>query len=190
MRLFRSSKTSLQTDIEIITSYKVTDDKNLIGLLFDRHAHLVYGICYHYLKDEEACKDAVLAIFEKMFEDLHKYDIANFSSWLHSVTRNYCFAYLNKENVTLSLNAIDSTVSTGGDDSSEIIDIHLEHLNGALNAINPKQKQCIELFYLGKKSYDEIASVTGYSMHEVKSYIQNGKRNLKIYLERISQNEK
>lgn len=142
MWFFKSSgKPSLESDAEIVARYKATSDKNMVGLLFDRHAHLVYGICYGYLKDQEACKDAVLGAIED-------------------------------------------------DDDYKIIEEHLMHLNVALNTIHPKQKECVELFYLSKKSYNEIASSTGYSMNEVKSYIQNGKRNLRIYLENVSRNEK
>ena len=54
----------------------------------------------------------------------------------------------------------------------------------SLEELNPEQKQCLILFYLEKKSYQEISENTGFSLMQVKSYIQNGKRNLKILLDK------
>ena len=57
-------------------------------------------------------------------------------------------------------------------------------MDEAMKELNPEQKQCVTLFYLQKKSYQEINEITGFSMLQVKSYIQNGKRNLKILIEK------
>jgi RNA polymerase sigma-70 factor, ECF subfamily len=191
MWFFKSSETSKLSDPEIVSLYKTTGDKKLVGILFDRHAHLVYGICYHYLKNKEQCKDAVLTLFEKLFDDLYKYDVVNFSSWMHSVARNYCFAVLKKEKSKISLEEIDDLKEEKEDPEISVsIEKSLKNLNGALQTINEEQKKCVALFYLKNKSYTEISGVTGFSLNQVKSYIQNGKRNLKIYLEKMRTNEK
>jgi RNA polymerase sigma-70 factor (ECF subfamily) len=65
----------------------------------------------------------------------------------------------------------------------------LDQMSDALLKLNKEQQLCVTLFYLEKKSYQQIASQTGYSMMQVKSHIQNGKRNLKLLLERSQQNE-
>jgi RNA polymerase sigma-70 factor (ECF subfamily) len=63
-------------------------------------------------------------------------------------------------------------------------DRQLEMMNDCLQELVKEQKQCVTLFYLEKRSYNEIADHTGFTLLQVKSYIQNGKRNLKILLER------
>lgn len=194
MWLFRSNKASSLTDVELIAAYKTSRDKNLIGILFDRHAHLVYGICYHYLKNEDACKDAVLTIFEKLFDDLYKYDVNNFSSWIHSVARNHCFSVLNKVKEYISIDEIKEIKEIKAEEEDSEVKLFFEknlfHLNGAMESINEEQKKCVEMFYLRNLSYADISSATGYSIKQVKSYIQNGKRNLKMYLEKKAGNEK
>jgi RNA polymerase sigma-70 factor (ECF subfamily) len=55
-------------------------------------------------------------------------------------------------------------------------------LEEALKQLGAEQRHCIELFYLGQKSYQQIMTETGLSFKQVKSFIQNGKRNLKIAL--------
>ena len=186
MRLFRTNKKSELTDSGIIELYKSGGDKKLVGILFERHSHLVYGICYKYLKNEDKCKDAVLTIFEKLFDDLHKYNVANFSSWIHSVARNYCFAQLNKENGKVCIDDLPEMKDENDTEQehSLFIEKNLLNLNGALNSINNEQKKCIELFYLANQSYNEISIATGFTVNQVKSFLQSGKRNLKLYLEK------
>lgn len=185
MWLFKTRNKHPQNDAEIISAYKSTGDKQLVGILFERYAHLVYGVCFNYVKDKEVCKDATLFIFEKLFVDLKKYEVTNFSSWLHSVARNYCFAYLKTagRNVSFDEAFINLTEPIeDGYEEDELIKNHLAKLPEALTAINAEQQLCITLFYLDNKSYLEITEQTGFTLNQVKSFIQNGKRNLKIYL--------
>ena len=185
MWLFKTRKQFPGSDVEIISTYKNTGDKQLIGILFERYAHLVYGVCYKYVKDKEVCRDATLFIFEKLFVDLKKYEVTNFSSWLHSVARNYCFAYMKTAGRDVSLDEITLDNLADHNDKNqedELIKKHLSKLPEALAAINDEQQTCVRLFYLNNKSYVEIAEQTGYSLNQVKSFIQNGKRNLRIYL--------
>lgn len=185
MWLFKTRNKYPENDAEIITAYKCTGDKQLIGILFERYAHLVYGVCFNYVKDKEVCKDATLFIFEKLFIDLKKYEVSNFSSWLHSVARNYCFAYLKTAGRNVSFDEVFMHESEPIDvtyEEDDLIKKHLSNLPQALAAINAEQQLCISLFYLNNKSYIEIADQTGYTLNQVKSFIQNGKRNLKIYL--------
>ena len=182
MWLFKTEKIVNGSDKELILTYKATGNKQLVGILFERYAHLVYGVCYKYIRDKEVCRDATLFIFEKLFTDLKKYEIANFSSWLHSVARNYCFAYLKTAGRHVSLDETEYEHEGTEDNDNEMLAQHLEKLPGALEAITAEQQECVRLFYFDNKSYAEIALQTGYTLNQVKSYIQNGKRNLRIYL--------
>ena len=58
----------------------------------------------------------------------------------------------------------------------------LHYLKEGIGELKDEQRECIELFYLKECSYAEVASMTGFSLKEVKSHIQNGKRNLKNYI--------
>ncbi len=127
----------------------------------------------------------MLILVEKLFDDLYKYDIVNFSSWMHSVARNYCFAFLKKENKKIRLEESPDLKEEEEDPEIRLLmEKNLNNLNGALQSISEDQKKCIELFYLKNKSYAEIAGYTGFSLNQVKSFIQNGKRNLKNHLEK------
>lgn len=136
-----------------------------------------------YLKQEEEAKDAVQQIFLKAIAELQKYPVTYFKSWLYMVARNYCLMLL-RDNGKNNLPVNDFMVASTPDDNITKIEHQREDetyiaLNEALNELNSEQKQCIDLFYLQKKSYNEIASLTGFSIMKVKSCIQNGKRNLK-----------
>ena len=180
MLFLKSGKGSEKSDDEIISAYRRSKDPLLIGMLFDRYCHLVFGVSMKYLRNEDDSKDAVIQIFEKLPSDLINYEIRNFSSWLHTVTKNYCYRYLSK-NKHFSVEA-DNIPDRSDEDDDGFEKIHLPHLNEAIGQLKDEQRICIELFYIQNLSYEEVSTNTGYNMNQVKSYIQNGKRNLKIIL--------
>jgi RNA polymerase sigma-70 factor (ECF subfamily) len=143
-----------------------------------------------YLKNEELSKDMAMQVFEKLTEDLRRFEVKNFKSWLHVVVKNACFMQLrsDKHLIDVSLNFENDAIKNmeikhelhpNGIDNNEI---RLEQLEKAMHALDADQKQCIELFYLKEKSYKDVADITGYTLNQVKSHIQNGKRNLKNYI--------
>ncbi|MDQ4141873.1 MAG: sigma-70 family RNA polymerase sigma factor [Bacteroidota bacterium] len=189
--LFRkSSSGSLLKDEELIRLYQQTNDSNYVGELYRRYTHLVYGVCLKYLKDPEESKDAVMQIFEQLLGVLKKQEITHFYNWLHVLTRNHCLMKLRAEKTkdekvkALARNGLLSETSLDTELPEVILDAKIETLEKGLAQIPPEQRQCVELFYLHKKSYKEIAEITGYDLNKIKSYIQNGKRNLKIYIDR------
>ena len=190
MWLIRSKDKSTLTDAALIELYRSKNDTNAIGILFNRYSHLVFGVCMKYLKDDDDCKDATLQIFEKLYDDLKKYSGEKFSFWLHSVARNYCLMQLRNKQAALKKEE-DFKYHTEQDAQETEPQLSIinnadisSKLNDALAALNTEQRICVELFYLKKKCYQEIAELTNFDMKQVKSYIQNGKRNLKIYLEK------
>jgi RNA polymerase sigma-70 factor (ECF subfamily) len=140
-----------------------------------------------YLKNEEEAKDAVQQIFLKTITELHKYEVEYFKSWLYMVAKNHCLMKL-RDKPGRVVDIKEQMIATQEEDSNKQLHIEkdkqLELMNSSLNELNPEQKLCVTLFYLEKKTYQEITEQTGYSLMQVKSYIQNGKRNLKILLEK------
>lgn len=174
-------------DADLISRYKTCDDKQAVGELYKRYMHLVLGMCIHYFKDKEYAKDMVVQIFEKLFTELKKREIENFRIWLCFVTRNYCISELRRQQTQLT-REIQYQKEVYPEPVETIDDIALkqedriEKLEKALTVLNPFQRKCIEMFYLKNMSYNEIVELTGFSANEVKSHIQNGKRNLKLFI--------
>ncbi len=178
------------SDLDLVTRYKETGDNNLVGVLFKRYTRLAFAVCMKYLRDEEECKDAVMQVFEKLLSDLKKHEITNFKSWLHSVVKNHCLMHLRSDRSQLTReqemqkdmrDVMESTYELhllNGDEK----ELTLNRLENGISQLNEGQKTCIELFYLQEKCYQEIADITGFSLNQVKSHIQNGKRNLKMFL--------
>lgn len=183
------------SDNELITEYKATKNNVFVGILYKRYSHLVLGLSLKYLKDVDEAKDAVMQIFEKLLSDLLKHNIEYFKSWLYTLSKNHCLMILRtkqsrlKKEIDLQVNA-DSFMETESSlhpNTSEEKEKQYTLLEKAIDELNEDQKKCIELFYLKEKSYNQIVDLTGYSLNEVKSFIQNGKRNLKIKLEKNSE---
>jgi RNA polymerase sigma factor (sigma-70 family) len=176
------------SDEEIIERYRNSHDKGWVGELYKRYTRFVFLVSMKYLKNEERSQDAVMQIFEKLFTDFQKHQIEKFKPWLHTVTRNHCLILLRKDQSLIQKNRkfqnesetfVENEVELHPD-SVEDPERQLEHMKEAINELNHEQKICIEMFYFQEKSYKEIADETGFSEKNVKSFIQNGKRNLKI----------
>ena len=186
MKLFKAKNIQSLTDNELIAAYKSKGNNELVGELYKRYSHLVYGVCLKYLKNENEAKDAVLQIFENLLEDLKKHDIANFKSWLHSVARNHCLMFLRKEQTKQKrVNEYEATYEHEETFAApfevhekEEKEVKLTKLEEAMTLLKEEQRVCIQLFYIEEKCYNEVADITGYEIKKVKSYIQNGKRNL------------
>ncbi len=183
------------SDNELITEFKNTKNNVFVGILYERYSHLVLGLSLKYLKNEDEAKDAVMQIFEKLLADLLKFNIEYFKSWLYTFSKNHCLmiirsqqAKLKKEmDLQIHADSFMETESSSHPNKAEEKEIQYTLLEKAIEELSEEQKKCIELFYLKQKSYHEIVDITGYSVNEVKSFIQNGKRNLKIKLEKNSE---
>ena len=170
------------------------EDKNneWLGILLNRYTLLLLGVCMKYLKNEEEAKDSVQQVFLKSVTELQKYKVEYFKSWVYMVAKNHCLMKLrNKNNLPVEINEQLHATAEEQTDTKKLQekDLLLTHMEQALSQLNLEQQQCVTLFYLHKKSYQEIVADTGFSLLQVKSYIQNGKRNLKIMLERLQLNE-
>jgi RNA polymerase sigma factor (sigma-70 family) len=175
------------TDEELLQRYKTDDDSNWIGILFDRYAILLLGLCMKYLKNEEDARDSVQQIFLKVLAEINKHQIQLFRAWIYMVAKNHCLMQLrHKQQVRqeeVNENLLNSPAGPDEEKAKFIEkDILLENMQQALEQLNPEQRVCVKLFYLQKVSYQDIAEQTGYTLLQVKSYIQNGKRNLKLLL--------
>lgn len=166
-------------DLELIEVYRQSGDKKAVGILYERYAHLLLGVCLKYMKDRAAAEDALMTVFESLYQLLTKHEIQNVRSWLWTVTRNQCLMELRKSKPTTETDHLSLTYE---DQSEEklILEGRLEQMEKALSSLNQEQQTCVRLFYLEKLSYQQIESQTGYPIKKVKSYIQNGKRNLAI----------
>jgi RNA polymerase sigma factor (sigma-70 family) len=183
------------SDEELIRVFKQSSDPEIVAELFNRYTHLVYAICLKYLKKQAESEDAVMQIFESLLNDLKKHEILNFKSWLYTVSRNFCLMELRKDKTRLKAILGETEKKTGEFMESlqaehllddEYLETGTLKLKQALDQLNEEQKRCIELKYLEDKSYEEVAGITGFSLKQVKSFIQNGKRNLQILLKKSS----
>ena len=173
------------TDNELLEKFYSDHNNQWLGIVLQRYTLLLLGVCMKYLKNEEESKDAVQQIFLKSITELAKYRVIYIKSWLYMVARNHCLMKLRDKNVFITIE--DNTQLPANEtDRKELAEkeITLTLLETSLEELNPEQKTCVTLFYLKKKSYQEIVDTTGYNLLQVKSYIQNGKRNLKILVEK------
>jgi len=175
------------TDEELLERFRTDENSDWIGILFDRYAILLLGMCMKYLKNEEDARDSVQQIFLKVLAEVNKHKVQFFRAWIYQVTRNHCLMQLRQKNQVRQEEVSEKHMNDAAEqeeDKARFVekDNLLENMQLALEQLNPEQRTCVKLFYLQKLSYQDIAGQTGYTLLQVKSYIQNGKRNLKLLL--------
>ena len=175
------------TDAELLDEYRRTKDTRWLGIMLERYTLLLFGVCMKYLKDEEDAKDAVQQVFLKALAELEKYRVEYVKSWLYTIARNHCLMQLRakgkptveiSDRIPLPIQEEDPLLL------QRIRENRFDSMEEALTQLSDEQRVCVVMFYLEKSSYQQVSERTGFSFNEVKSHIQNGKRNLKIILQK------
>jgi len=183
----RHIEKSAQSDEELLLAFKRSGDQDVLATLYLRYSDLVYGTCLKYLKNAETAKDEVMNIYQELLTKLEKHEVENFKGWLYVLTRNHCLMQLrsSKKMITVEFNPgimqsedfmhLDNVLDREQD---------FKKLEGCMEKLPEEQKQGIQLFYLENKCYNEIVEQTGMEWNKVRSLIQNGRRNLKICMDK------
>jgi len=175
------------TDEELLNTFKETADQEMLAQLYLRYTDLVYGVCMKYFKNAEISKDAVMNIYQELLTKLQTNEVQNFKSWLYVVVKNHCLMQLRKEKKNITVEFTPAVMQS--EDFTHLDDVlekenELKKLEFCIEHLPAEQKQSIQLFYLENKCYNEIVETTGYDWNKVRSLIQNGRRNLKICMEK------
>jgi RNA polymerase sigma factor (sigma-70 family) len=174
------------SDNELLEYYYADNNQEWIGILLQRYTLLLLGVCMKYLKDETEARDCVQQVFLKVLTEAPKYKIEFFKSWLYMVAKNHCLMRLRDKGGKGTKELADHHLAEEETDKGDLLQTEVTYdlLEESINELNEEQKICITFFYLQKQSYQQVTERTGFSLMQVKSYIQNGKRNLKIILEK------
>ncbi|MCA6379260.1 MAG: sigma-70 family RNA polymerase sigma factor [Cytophagales bacterium] len=182
------------TDTELLRLYKESGELKYWGELYTRYTSLLYGVCLKYLKDRDEAKDAMMQLFEKLVTTLLTHDVENFKSWLYVTARNHCLMQLRAQNAKPSFRGftegkqgfspefVENQFLLHLDEEPEM-EQNLSKLEKCIDKLDNDQQLCVRLFYLQERCYKDVTGLTGFDLNKVKSYIQNGKRNLKICME-------
>jgi RNA polymerase sigma factor (sigma-70 family) len=174
-------------DKELVALYKQSGDMAVLGELYQRYMELVYGVCLKYYKEPETAKDSVMLIFEELVSKLKKHEVDNFRGWLHQLAKNHCLMQLrtprNLKTVEFKTELVQSEENVHLNGVLEKEE-NFKRMEYCLGTLNPEQQEAIRLFYLDGKCYNEIVEITGQEWNQVRSFIQNGRRNLKLCMDK------
>ena len=176
-----------QEDEELLAAFQESGDLELLAALYERYMGLVYGVCLKYLKNDTESKDAVMQLFEQLVDKVKKQEIRHFKSWLHVVAKSHCLMILRKQKGKIIQSVDELFMQLPADmhpDEANSKEQSLVLMEKCLETLNNEQRNSVKLFYLEEKCYQEVADMTGYSLSKVRSYIQNGRRNLKICMDK------
>lgn len=187
--LFIRHNISTYSDSELLRLYNETGKSDYFGELYNRYIPLLYGLCLKYLQDEAKAQDAVMQLFEELLPKLSRYEIREFRTWIYSVAKNHCFQLLRKENLEIATDFDQQFVESYDilhllDKEEGSDDVRTRALKHCMEKLPEPQQRCILSFFMEEMSYADIMEQTGYQLKSVKSYIQNGKRNLRSCIEK------
>lgn len=186
LAFLRKISSDTVADNELVGQYRQSNDLAILGELYSRYMDMVYGVCLKYLKEPENAQDSVMMIFDELVSKLHKHEVDNFRSWLYTLAKNHCLMRLRAEKKTGTVKIAEEFMQS--EDNLHLQDVldreeNFKHLEYCMGQLATDQRKVIELFYLQSKCYNEIAAETGLEWNSVRSFIQNGRRNLKICME-------
>jgi len=187
LNLFGRRHIKRLSDMELVDLIKQDQSNQAMGELYERYSLILFGVGLKYMKNKMDAEDMVMQTFEKLTDKIKRSDITSLKNWLYTVVKNECLMKLRQKKIPDT--DIDKALLFVGDESEssleeiELKETQLIHLESAIQQLKHEQKTCIELFYLKQCCYDTIAATTGFELKKVKSYIQNGKRNLKLILD-------
>ena len=175
------------TDLELVAAYQQTKDLKVLAQLYQRYFDLLFGVCLKYLEDRELAKDAVMEIFEELTAKLLRHEVSNFKGWLYTLARNHCLMQLRSSS-RIKVHPFDpeivqTTEESHLNDKMEK-EARLDRLSECIETLSADQKIVVSLFYLENKCYKEIETITGHEWNKVRSLIQNGRRNLRLCMQR------
>lgn len=182
----------LKEEKYLLDEYRKTGQLHLLGKVYEPYMPLLYGVCYKYYGNQAESEDAVMQIFEELIDKLRIHEVNNFKSWLYTLARNHCLMDLRKRKGMVMVDMDDDTLSRQESveqndselSSKQQVEDQLNLMEACLKTLSEEQQLCVRLFYLEQKCYKDVADMTGFELGKVKSYIQNGKRNLKLCMER------
>src|SRR5690606_18913017 len=183
------SSLSKESDESLLEKYTSSEDLNVLGELYTRHSEMVYYVCLRYFKDEEKSKDAVMQLFEQLIVKIKKQTVQDFPKWLYVVAKNFCLMELrSSKNLEISKEEfVEFPTNLHPQENYAEKEERLSQLENCIEKLPEKQRISIDLFFINQKCYKEVVEITGFSMNDVKSYIQNGKRNLKNCMEKADE---
>jgi RNA polymerase sigma-70 factor (ECF subfamily) len=180
------------SDRELVDLY-LNDQKQLyFGMLYSRYADKVYGKCLSMLKDSMLAEDAAQEIFTKIFLKLATFnDKAKFSTWLYSITYNFCIDLIRKQKRQHNvLSADDENAAEIADhvediSDSEFLELNLTKLGRALDEIPVDDKAILLMKYQQGIPIKELKEITGKSESALKMQLKRAKQKVKKYYDTI-----
>ena len=189
MSIFNKSDNSVLKDEDLITKYRFSHDNTYLGELYLRYLPYVYGVALNQLKSQTEAEELSMTVFNKISSDLKRIEVRQFSDWLYKLVLDLCNIEVRKktagkgESKQILIEELSDEKNDLYINTEDGVKLDSNSLRLAINTLNESQKICIDLFYIQNRSYKEVAETTGYTINQVKTNIQNGKRLLKSYLE-------
>lgn len=177
---------SIEEDNLSVEKYLQSRDPQYWGTLYEKYRQPTFLLCMRIVRNVEEAKDLAAETFIKAFEHLERFKPGHpFLPWLSRIATNLCVDHLRRRNRFRFQAVAENHVvaNSDGESSAEDQEELKTRILKAIKMLKRAQRRCFCLFYIHRLSYQEISELTGYSLQQVRSHIQNGRRKFKICME-------
>ncbi len=167
-----------ETDFELLDRFRRHGDRAAFERIVARHRPWLHRVCARLLRSDEAARDATQDVFARVLNRLDTFRGDNFPGWLKAIAVNCCLNTIDRDKRWAPLEAAGE--APAADLGPELQLLRLEEGVRARHLIArlpERQKIVFCLKYIDDCSYQEIERLTGFSNKEVKSFLQNARRN-------------
>lgn len=183
--LSKSGRKAL-TDEEVVSEYLKTQNNYYFEILYSRYSSKIFGKCLTILREEALAQDATQEVMMKILLNLSKFGgKSKFSTWVYSITYNFCIDYTRKRKKDKSSYYED--VSEFGDvvediDDKELLETRIDRMKEIMDRIPSDDKSILMMKYLDGMSIREIGETIDKTESAIKMKIKRAKmRFVKIH---------
>lgn len=175
---------STLSDEELIKFIVEQGKTGMYGILYDRYADKVYRKCLSFEKDRDAAQDLAHDVLIKVFIQLAKFESrSRFSTWLYSITYNFCVEYIRKKN-KIPTSPLDEEKDDFTDNEDyEFLEMQNDALDKALQKISPEDKMILLMKYQDDIPIKELMVLLDASESAVKMRLARARGRVREIIE-------
>lgn len=184
--MFRSNAIRDRSETELVTELLARRDGRIFEELYRRSRRKIFGVCFNLLGEAAAAEDACHDAYIRAWEKLDSLRGSDFTAWVRRIAANRCYDELRRRRPDELDENHPEPATDHRIDRSVIARQELDRAIDVIASLEEHQRRVFLLRHIDHHSYEEISEATGFDAKQVKSYLQNARRNFHLAWQRAS----
>ena len=154
-------------------------DTDAFSVLVERYQSLVFSMVIGMVRHRQDAEDVTQDVFLKAYSSLAGFRAeARFSTWLCRIACNTAVSFIRRQRPDRAGIEIQNEHDACETDDDDLHEERLRQLKRSLAQLPPEDAMLLSLYYQHDKTVDEIASITGLSVANVKVRLHRIRKKL------------